>query len=146
MQRAEGNTGEGQPAHSRTTSDDEHRHAFGTHARELFANAVKCFPVREGVCPCKGMCRPSLLSSPRSPVSQHAVRQERNKGEREDHISQSQLCAGDLRTWPPAISHEHLPSVSSPNTISSPSSGIDFRLTGLVIAGADVAECLPTLV
>lgn len=147
MRRAEGNTGEGQTAHSRTTSADKHGPAFSTHARELCANAVKRFPVRERVCPCKGTCYSSpilLLPPPTRPSPSTLSDRRGNKGWREDHISRSQLRAGDLRTWQPAISHEHLPSVSGSNTISSPNSGIDYKVTGVVMAGGDVAACLPT--
>lgn len=142
----EWNTGEGQTAHPRTTSDYKHKRTFKhTHARALFANAFKCFHVREGVCPCKGMCYSSLFYCP-PPTPTHPspnlLSDKREIDDRKwDHISQSQRCIGAIGIWQPAISHKHLPAgpVSCINTISSCNSGIDFRPTGVVIADVDVA-------
>lgn len=81
---------------------------------------------------------PSSPARPLPPASQLAARQEREieEGRKEHHVSQSQRCIGDIGTWQPAISHKCLPArpLPSASTISSPTSSIDFRLTGVVIA------------
>lgn len=101
---------------------------------------INAFPVRAAVCPCKRMRCSSLSSCSAPPPSPPYER-----WRREDHISQSQRCIGDIGMWWPAISHEHLPArpVPSTATISSPALCIDFKLTGVVMASVDVAACLP---
>lgn len=84
---------------------------------------------------------PNPRPSPNSTPDEREIEEER----KEDHISQSQRCIGDIGTWQPAISHKHLPGlpVPSTSTISSPTLSIDFRLTGVVIANRDLVLCLP---
>lgn len=92
---------------------------------------------------------PSSPARPLPPASQLTGRQEGaiEEERKEHHISQSQRRIGDIGTWQPAISHKCLPArpVPSGSTISSPTSSIDYRLTGVVIASVDVAVCLPDL-
>lgn len=74
----------------------------------------------------RGCATLPISPSPNSLPDKREIEKERKK----DHISQSQRCIGDIGTWQPAISHKHLP--AWPSTISSPTSCIDFRLTGVV--------------
>ncbi len=120
----EWNTGEGQTAHPRATSDCEHTFNH-TRARALFANVVKCLsrPHRSLSLSEDSLPLPLLLLGPSLPcpdsLPDKRVR-EREEGRKEHHISQSQRCIGDIGTWQPSISHKHLPARPVPSAPQSP--------------------------
>lgn len=91
---------------------------------------------------------PVLLLSP-SHLCLNSLPEKREieKEKKEDHISQSQCCIGDIGIWQPTISNKHLPDQPAPSTstASSPTLSIDFWQTGLVIANVDLPLCLSPL-